>query len=255
MKMTRWIFLSLTGLAILLTSVYADTTNKTFRTTGLFYTFTNSSPTAAILAGHNLANLAAGRSAADPTHPNQVLALTFLCDSNTTNITATTLVVYDANLSSNVATIATASLVTVNTNTLNSTINIFTNLDTVVQAITNRDNQVRFLAQFQVNQTGDAVNGLLGGYLIVAGRIHANRTNGCPESVSVNLDYDRNDRNFGDQDVPRSIDPDSAPLKSRTGLAHCVGVIYTVENGITVTNLIPLGQLSIRSDLPVIGAP
>ena len=250
MKSTRWILISLTGLAILLTAVDADTTNKTFRTTGRFYTFTNSSSTVAILAGHNLANLAAGRSAADTTYPNQVLAMTFLCDSSTTNIIATKLVVYDTNTTSIVATIATASLVTVNTNTINDTINIFTNLDTVVQAVTNRDNQVRFFVQFQINPTSNIVNnGLLRGYLTVAGRIHANRTNGCPETVPIKLDYDRHDRSFGDQDVPRSVDPDTDRSNRRTGLAHCVGVIYAVQNGITTTNLIPYGQLSIRNDI------
>ena len=233
MKMTRWIFFSLTGLVVLLTSAYALVVNRTFRTTAQFYSFTQGKDTATLLAGRNLVNLAMGRSTTSTATPSQVLALILPCDYSSAH-----LAVYDQTTASILTNLADAG-----------------NLAPLVQTVTNRDNQVRFLAQFQVNHTGDAVNGLLGGYLIVAGRIHANRTNGCPESVSVNLDYDRHDRTFGDQDVPRSIDPDSMPARSRTGLAHCVGVIYTIQNGITVTNLIPLGQLSIRSELPVVVAP
>jgi len=228
MKSTRWIFLSLTGLALLLTSAYALVASKTFRTAGQFFTFTQGKTTGTTLGGYNLVNLAMGRTAASTAVPNQVLALILPCDYSAAN-----LVVYDQSTVSIVATVASASA-----------------LDTIVQAVTNRDNQVRFLAQFQVNPNGSAANGLLGGYLTVAGRIHANRTNGCPEAVSVNLDYDRNDISFGDRDVPRSVDPDPEPANLRTGLAHCLGVIDAVQNGSTNTILIPFGHLSIRRAQP-----
>ena len=228
MKPTRWIFLSLTGLAVLLASAYAVVTSKTFRTTAQFNTFTQGHETLATLAGHNLVNLAMGRTATSTAVPTQVLALTLPCTNGTAN-----LVVYDQSTASIVTTIASAS-----------------SYDTVWQIVTNRDNQVRFLAQFEINPTGNSANGLLGGYLTVAGRIHANRTNGCPESVPVRLDFDRHDYKFGDQDVLRSVDPDSEPATLRTGLAHCVGVIDAVRDGTTSTILIPFGNLSIRGEQP-----
>ena len=230
MKPSRWILLSLTGLALLLTSAYAVVVSKTFRTTALFYTFTQGQTTTTKLAGRNLVNLAMGRAVASADFPNQVLALTISCDYS-----AASLVVYDQTAAGIVATLASAS-----------------HLDTVVQADfhTNRSDHVRFLAQFEVNPTGSAANGLRGGFLTVAGRIRANQTNGCPETVAVNLDYDRYDRSFGDQEVSRSIDPDTESLKVRAGLAHCVGVIDAVQAGSTNTLIIPFGQLSIRGVQP-----
>ena len=228
MKPTRWILLSLTALTVLHLSAAAATTNQTFRTTGLFYTFTNNSATATLLAGHQLVNLAMGRAPTDQSKPNQVLALTLPCDYSFAN-----LVVYDQTAAHIIATIASAG-----------------DLDALVQTVTNQDDRVRFLAQFQINPTGSAANGLRGGYLTVAGRIHANRTNGCPEAVALKFDHDRQDHNFGDADVPRSIDPDTEPLTKRTGLAHCVGVLDVVQVGRTNTLLIPFGHLSIRGVQP-----
>jgi len=228
MKSTRWIFLSLTSLAVILTSTYALVTTRTFRTAAQFYTFTQGKNTATTLAGYNLANLAMGRAATSTAEPNQVLALTLPCD-----FSSASLVVYDQSAAHIVATLANAG-----------------DLTPLVQIVTNRDNQIRFLAQFQINHVGTPANGLLGGYLTIAGRLHANRTNGCPEAVAIRLDHDRHDHNFGDQDVPRSVDPDSAHTNLRTGLAHGAGVINAVQNGITNTILIPYGFLSIRGVQP-----
>ena len=228
MKPTRWLILSLAGLLMGLLSVSAFITAKTFRTTGLFYTFTQDHDAATILAGRNFVNLAMGRPASSTAMPNQVLALTLPCDYATAD-----LVVFDQ---------TTASIVT----NIAST----TSLDTVMQIVTNRDNQVRFLAQFQLNPTGNSSNGLLGGYLTVAGRIHANRTNGCPETVPVKLDHDKHDSVFGDKDVPLAADPDTEKLSKRVGLAHLTGVIDAVQAGSTNTLLIPFGQLSIRGEQP-----
>ena len=228
MKSTRWIILSIASLTAVLWSASAATTNRTFRTVGLFYTFTQGDETAVILAGYKLVNLAMGRPAASTAATNQVLALTLPCDYGSAD-----LVVYDQATTRIVTNLASAS-----------------SFDTVVQIVTNRDNQVRFLAQFQVNPTGSATNGLLGGYLTVAGRIHANRTNDCPEAVSVSLDHDSHDIKFGDKDVPRAVDPDNEKLNKRLGLAHLTGVIDAIQAGVTNTLLIPAGQLSIRGEQP-----
>ena len=228
MKSTRWIFLSLTSLAVVLTSAYALVAPRTFQTAAQFYTFTQGKSTATTLAGYHLANLAMGRIATSTAATNQVLALTLPCD-----FSSASLVVYDQSTAHVVATLANAG-----------------DLNPLIQLVTNRDNQVRFLAQFQINHVGAPANGLLGGYLTVAGRLHANRTNGCPEAVSIKLDYDRHDHSFGDQNVPRSVDPDPTHTNLRTGLAHGAGVIDAVQNGITNTILIPYGFLSIRDVQP-----
>jgi len=246
MKPTRWIIISLTGLAVVLTSSAFLITSKTFRTTGLFYTFTQGHDAATILAGHNLANLAAGRSATSTAQPNQVLALTFLCDFSATNLVAAKLVVYDQTTSSIVADIAD----TVSFDTVTQRYGITNNLTMQGSSRTNWPNLVRFLGQFQINNTGNATNGLIGGYLTVAGRIHADLTNGSPVAVKLKLDSTTQDRAFGDQDVPHSADPDTEKLSTRTGLAHCVGVIDAVQNGVTNTILIPFGHLSIRGEQP-----
>ena len=230
MKPTRWMILSIAGVTLGFLSASAVITAKTFRTTGLFYTFTQGHAAATILAGRNLANLAAGRSATSTAQTNQVLALTFRCDYS-----AAQLVVYDQTNLNIVADIAdTISLETV----------------TQQDANTNRPDHVRFLAEFKINPTGTASNGLLGGYLTVAGRIHANLTNGCPEAVAVKLDRDAHDKPFGDKDVSVRTDPDPEKLSKRAGLAHLTGVIETVQAGITNTLLIPAGQLSLRGAQP-----
>lgn len=228
MKSKRWIFLSLTGLAALLTTASALVANRTFRTAAQFYTFTQGKNTATTLAGQNLVNLAMGRTATSTAAPSQVLALTLPCDYR-----AADLVVYDQSTAQIVTILASAG-----------------DLNPIFQVVTNRGNQVRFLAQFQVNPRGTAANGLVSGYLTVAGRIHANRTNGCPETVSIRLDHDRRDHAFGDQEVPRSIDPDTEKLTDRAGLAHCAGVIEAVQDGVTNSLLIPFGFLSIRGVQP-----
>lgn len=228
MKLTRWIILSIAGLTPVLWSASAATTNRIFRTAGLFYAFTQGDDAAVILGGHNFVNLAMGRPATSTAATNQVLAITLPCDFGSAD-----LVVYDQATTSIVTNLASAS-----------------SIDTLVQIVTNRDNQVRFLAQFQVNPNGSATNGLLGGYLTVAGRIHANRTNGCPETVPVSLDHDSHDVKFGDKDVPRAVDPDNEKLNKRAGLAHLTGVIDAIQAGITNTLLIPAGQLSIRGEQP-----
>ena len=228
MKSPRWIFLGLVGLAALLSSAYALVISRTFETAAQLYTFTQGKDTVTTLTGHNLVNLAMGRPATSTTTPHQVLALTFSCDHQTAN-----LVVFDQATTGTVATIASASSV-----------------DAIVQTVTNQNNQLRILAQFELNATGNPANGLLGGYLTVAGRIRANRTNGCPETVAIKFDHDRHDHEFGDLDVPHSVDPTTGPTNFRNGLAHCMGVIQAVQAGSTNTLIIPFGHLSIRGVQP-----
>ena len=74
--------------------------------------------------------------------------------------------------------------------------------------------------------------------------------------VAVALDTDTNDKVFADKEIPSNEDKDTnVTFRVRTGLAHMVGVIDFVGEGTTNTVLVPLGNLSIRYDLPVTAAP
>jgi len=184
------------------------------------------------LAGHHLVDLAMGRPVGDTNFPRQVLAMTIACDRS-----AASLVVYDRVTDSVLATIAAS-----------------TSMDSVVeQASTTMagPNRARFVALFNMAANGNETDGLLGGYLTVAGRVHLDLATGCPKPVLVTLDRDRKDRDFGDKEVPARSDKDEEVTIKRAGLAHLIGVIDLVSGGNTNTVLVLFGRLSIRRELPI----
>jgi hypothetical protein len=113
-------------------------------------------------------------------------------------------------------------------------------------------NRAHFVAVLQIGANGNPTNGLIDGYFTVAGRLHLDPTNGCPQPVLVWLDRDPLDRLDDDVELPAKDDPDSVPLTVRTGLAHLIGVVDAVTDGNTNTILVPYGGLSIRRELPII---
>lgn len=241
MKTTKRIFIGAASLALAAVAAYATSVaTKTFRTTGYFIGLAQGTNDVTghlqydrvDFAGHNLVNLAMGRSLTDSSVPHQVMAMTFDCD-----LGAARLVVYDEKTSNIVATIAHS-----------------TTIDSVKHQDTNQKapNRAHFVAVLQIDQNGNDTNGLAGGYFTIAGRVHLNPDTGCPEPVRVVLDRDGLDRIDTDIELPAKDDPDSVPLTVRTGVAHAIGVVDAVTDGGTNTILVPYGALSIRRELPVI---
>ena len=245
MKTKKRLLLGVASLAVAAIVAYAagEVSTKTFRTTGYFISLTQgTNPVTGHpqydsfdFAGHNLVNLAMGRNLTDTSVPNQVMAMTFACDLSTAS-----LVVYDEITSNVVATIAAS-----------------TSVDSVRQeeAKQTGPNRAHFVAMLQIGQSGKKSNGLLNGYITVAGRVNLNPETGCPEPVHVSLDRDSLDRLDDDKQLPAKDDPDSVPLKVRTGLAHLIGVVDVVTEGTTNTILVPYGGLSIRRELPTAADP
>lgn len=241
MKTNKRILLGAASLAVAAIAAYASgVSTETFRTLGYFIGLTQGTDPItghpryvdADFAGHNLVNLAMGRSATDTNVPNQVMAMTFACDLSEAN-----LVVYDKLTSNVVATIAASS-----------TINSVEQQDPKEKG----PNRAHFVATLQIGQNGNPTNGLLGGYFTVAGRLNLDPTNGCPQPVLVWLDRDPSDRLDTDIELPAREDPDSVPLTIRTGLGHLIGVVDAVTDGDTNVILVPNGNLSIRRELPVV---
>jgi hypothetical protein len=245
MNAKKRILLGAAGLAVAAITAYAAGTvsSEIFRTTGYFIGIAQGTNTVtgkpiyenASFAGHNLVNLAMGRSLGDTNYPQQVMAMTFACD-----LSSASLVVYDLSLSNVVATIATS-----------------TSIDTVKaqDAKVAGPNRAHFVAVLQVGANGNETNGLLGGYFTVAGRVNLNPITGCPQPVLVALDRDSLDRLVDDMELPSSVDPDPVALRLRTGLAHLIGVVDTIDNGTTNTILVPYGGLSIRRELGAESSP
>jgi hypothetical protein len=244
MNTTKRLIFAITGavtaLAVARSAGAADTnTFVTLRTTGYFVGLTQGSNAVTgtplyqnlSFAGHNLVNLAMGRSLTDTNHPGQVMAMTFACDLSSAN-----LVVYDLTVSNTVATIA-ASV----------------SVDAVYQQDpTSRQgpNRAHFVATLPVTPGGNDTNGLAGGYFTVAGRINLDPVTGCPQPVLVVLDRDSLDKVDDDMELPADLDPDTVPLTMRTGLAHLIGVVDLYAGGNPHQVLVPYGGLSIRRELP-----
>ena len=238
-------FASIVGLATAF-NVAADTTIVTFRTTGYFIGLTQGTNTSkgvskpiasnASFAGHNLVNLAMGRALNDTNYPSQVMAMSFACDLSTAD-----LVVYDLSASNILDTIASS-----------------VSVDSVYQQDSNKHgpDSAQFVTTLNINPSGD-VNGLVGGYLTVSGRLNLNPTNGCPQAITG--DHDSLDFVVGNADVPNSLDPDRGGSNARTGLAHLTGSVDFETNGNVYTVLVPYGDLSIRRQLatppPVVSNP
>lgn len=178
-------------------------------------------------AGHDLVNLALG-TPLSTVRTNEVLALEVECDSS-----AASLVVFDKAASSNIATIATSSR-----------IDVVQQQDNDATAFPNRE---RFVAVLDVATLGNGSNGLDGGFLTVAGRLHLNPTNGCPRTVLVDTDR-HEDKLCGDpKDIKDTEERDR--FKPRAGRGHFIGVIDMISLGKTNTVLVPVGALSINRQL------
>ena len=215
-------------------------TNKTYRTTAALYGVQQGEDGTTHLpqfdfvglAGHDLVNLAMGRVITDTNFPGQVLAMTIACDRSAAN-----LVVYDKDSDSVVGTIAES-----------------TSVDSVVQQDSTAaagPGRARFVAQFDVDATGSGTDGILGGFLTVAGRIRLDPATGCPKPVRVALDRDRLDKTFGDKDVSKKEDQEDIKVINRAGLGHLIGAVDLVSGGSTNKVLLPFGRLSIRRELPI----
>jgi hypothetical protein len=178
-------------------------------------------------AGHDLVNLALGTPLSTK-RTNEVLAVQVECDNS-----AVALVVFDRAGSSNLATIATS-----------------TRIDVVQQQnddTTAFPNRERFVTLMNVATLGSGSNGLAGGYLTVAGRIHLNPATGCPRAVRVDTDR-RDDRRCGDPtEAKETIEKD--PTQLRAGRAHFIGVLDIISEGNAHTVLVPVGTLTIRRQL------
>jgi hypothetical protein len=243
----RNIIIGAATLAVAAATAYAATVvTKTYRTTAYFVGIqqgtndSNGHPSFqnASFAGHNLVNLAMGRSPAATNTPGQVLAMTFACD-----LSSASLVVYDEKLSNVVATIGQS-----------------TSIDSVVQQdnLAKAPNRAHFVTVLPLNANGNGTNGIASGYLTIAGRVNLDPVTGCPLPVRVILDHDTYDRLDDDVEISAKNDPDSVALLFRAGLAHAIGVADLVIDGDTNTVLVPYAGLSIRRELPegsTVGTP
>ena len=182
------------------------------------------------LRGFELVNLAMGRAVADTSHPEQVLAMTIACD-----LSEAQLVVFDRTAKDDVATIAES-----------------TSVDSVRAQgpRASAPNFAHFVARFDVDENGNATDGIESGFATVAGRLHLDPQTGCPHAVLITLDKDPNDKLFGNADLSNKDDPEEGKDVLRAGHAHLIGVLDLVSAGKSSTVLVPFGQLSIRRPLP-----
>lgn len=234
MKHQKTILLTSAVVATLAISVIAGglISQKTFRTptsmTGVFQAEgLSGEPVFGFeeLIGRDLVNLALG-APIGTARSNEVLALEIDCGQ-----TGVRLVVHDKLADSNIVVIATA-----------------TSLDVVGEKSNSASpfpNRARFVAHFDIQNLGDELNGLTGGYLTMAGRIHTDPQTGCPEARLV--DKDKRDKSCGDRELKKSEDPEELVL--RVGLGHYVGVLKINSGGTARTVLVPHGVISIRRQL------
>ena len=183
-----------------------------------------------VFDGHTLVNLAMGRPAGDTSHLEQVFAMTIACD-----LSSADLVVFDRHASNTIATIAESTS--------------FDSIRAQGPHATAPD-RARFVARFDVDEKGGVANGIAGGFFTVAGRVHLDEQTGCPTPVLVSLDKDKDDKLYGDAEVPDKSDPDTVRDVMRTGRAHLIGVLDVNTGDVTRQVLVPFGRLSIRRALP-----
>ena len=235
MKAKQWIIIGVATSAVaILTALAIPVPTRTFRTTASINAVLQvANPVAtntALLAfdtfaGHDLVNLALG-TPLSTVRTNQLLALEINCDS-----TFARLVVFDAEVSSNIVDIAGST-------------NIF--------ALTGQDNasapgpnHERFVMRMEVNTNGF----LQGGFLTVSGRVYLDPTNGCPRAVLIDTDRSH-DRGLGDAAI-KDKDGDSKVKDTNiAGDAHLIGVVNVIfEGGTTNEVLLPFGQLTMKRQL------
>ncbi len=243
MTLKNWTILGLIGLTTATVTALADIDGLTLRTTAFLHGIAQrpnaTQPTIDFppLAGHQIVNLALGRDVNDTNFPDQVMALALSCDLQSGNF-----VIYHRSNSNIVGVIASSTRIV-------SAHNVTTN-DTRAAATGKTNELVRFGMNMDVQLTGNATNGLLGGNLMIVGRIHVNPETGCPLPGSLALDKDTLDKTFGIKPIPKKEDKDSVALTNRTGMANCMGLIDVVGNGLTNTIIVPVGTIDIRYALP-----
>ncbi len=243
MTLKNWTIFGLIGLTTITVTALADIDGGIFRTTAYLHGISQRPNTTTPiidfppLAGHQIVNLALGRDVNDTNFPDQVMALALSCDLQSGNF-----VIYDRSNSNVVGLIASSTrLVSVH--------NVTTN-DTRATATGKTNDLVRFGMNMDIQLTGNATNGLLGGNLTVVGRIHVHPVTGCPLPGTLTLDKDTLDKTFGIKPVPKKEDKDTVVLTNRTGMANCMGLIDVVGNGVTNTIIVPVGTIDIRYALP-----
>jgi hypothetical protein len=239
MRLKNWSPLVLAAFAVAATTAAAISVDfRTFRTTALLLGIVQGehpvtgAPAidSVVLRGHQLVDLALGRPIGDTSHPEQVLALTIACDLGSAE-----LVVFDRFAARSIATLAHS-----------------TSFD-AIRAQGPRapaPNRAHFVARFDVDENGNASDGIVAGFATVAGRLNLNPQTGCPEAVLVSLDRDPSDKRFGYKDLTDRDDADDAKNVLRAGHAHLIGVLDLVSAGASEKVLVPLGRLSIRRGLP-----
>jgi hypothetical protein len=215
------------------TGAFATGTNITFRTPTAFeeviqgevggkpaYEFEG-------FAGVDLVNLALGTELGT-VRTNEVLALEVACGSGSAS-----LVVFDKAGDSNIAVIATSSLITV-----------VQQQDNPASAFPNRE---RFATEMTVASVGGNSNKLVSGFLDLAGRLYVNPTNGCPRAVLVDTDR-KQDKICGD---PKAITDKIETIKTKEvgGRAHFHGALVELIAGQTNTVVVPDGAMSIQREL------
>jgi hypothetical protein len=238
LKLKKWSPAVLVLVAVATSAAAISADLKTFRTTALLLGLVEGeNPVthtpeidSVVLRGHQLADLAMGRPIGDTSHPEQVLALTIACDLGSAE-----LVVFDRFAARSIATIAET-----------------TSFDAIRAQgpRASAPNRAYFVARFDVEENGNATDGIVDGFATVAGRLNLNPQTGCPAAVLVSLDRDPNDKLLGYRELSDKEDADEVKDVLRTGHAHLIGVLDLVSAGEAEKVLVPLGHLSIRRGLP-----
>jgi hypothetical protein len=232
MKMQGWLAIGAVISIAASSTVFAQT--RTFRTPAAFEGVIQSTDVAGKPAyqfegfdGADLVNLALGTELGT-TRTNEVLAIEFACDSSSVD-----LVVFDKATSNTLAVIASSSK-----------ISVVRQQDNDATAFPNRE---RFAAEMDVASLGNDTNGLVSGFLDIAGRVYLNPTNGCPRALLVDTDR-KEDSACGD---PTLVTDKLETIKGKdvalyAGRGHFHGSLDVISSSTTNTILVPEGELSIE---------
>jgi hypothetical protein len=232
MKIQGWLAVTAVISIAASSTVFAQT--RTFRTPASFEGVIQNTDVAGKPAyefegfdGADLVNLALGTELGT-TRTNEVLAIEFTCNSNTVS-----LVVFDKATSNNLAVVATSTQMSV-----------VQQQDNDSTAFPNRE---RFAAEMDVAALGNETNGLVSGFIDIAGRVYLSPTNGCPRALLVDTDR-KDDGKCGD---PKLITDKLEKINGRDvalfgGRGHFHGSLDVISLSKTNTVLIPDGALSIE---------
>jgi hypothetical protein len=233
MKMQGWLTVTAVISIAASSAVLAAESNVTFRAPAAFQGVIQSTDVAGKPAyefegfdGADLVNLALGTDLGT-TRTNEVLAIEFTCNSNSVS-----LVVFDKATSNNLAVIATSF-----------EMSVVKQQDDDATAFPNRE---RFAAEMNVASLGNDTNGLVSGFIDIAGRVYLSPTNGCPRALLVDTDR-KDDGKCGD---PVLITDKLEKIKGKIALyggrGHFHGSLDVISSTVTNTILVPDGALSIE---------